>query len=416
MDSCSGHRDIHMSIHCQQQQEVSSPTWFDWIQNRFYQCQKCYQTLFLGGWKSLSACYLCPCSKVSTTMITTTTTTNHHPRFCNGNDFINGGGCRCCRRRCRRCSLVDVKTSSQVDTKTKTSSQRNNSSICSYKSRSTTKQSFRCILVMVLLLLADWKSLEITVAAHYADTADSYGNDYFYPPSILHNQPSVITSLLKKGGEQIPVSASTISNSSSNTNSSSTSPSTNTRSKKDYIVPTSSTRRGTIPSSNSRPSSSKTTTTKTSTPITTSHSLPTGRPIPSSAIRSRYHSPVSYQYFARKHVHPKHSTIQQQKQQSQDTTHFIIVGPNVDHWKEVGPMLASRGFNVMVCERVEEDEAEDEAEEGGGRQDQQSVPGIARGDDQRRPPHHHHYLQQDSPELVLRIMGTSVFEIFQERC
>lgn len=35
-----------------------------------------------------------------------------------------------------------------------------------------------------------------------------------------------------------------------------------------------------------------------------------------------------------------------------DSIPFIILGPSVDHWKICGKILASRGFNVMACERV----------------------------------------------------------------
>lgn len=54
------------------------------------------------------------------------------------------------------------------------------------------------------------------------------------------------------------------------------------------------------------------------------------------------HSPVVYRYFGRSVVRTHRS----------DSTSFILIGPCVDHWKSVGQILASRGFNVMACERV----------------------------------------------------------------
>ena len=34
----------------------------------------------------------------------------------------------------------------------------------------------------------------------------------------------------------------------------------------------------------------------------------------------------------------------------------MLLGPNVDHWKGVGQLLASRGFNAVACERVENED------------------------------------------------------------
>lgn len=54
------------------------------------------------------------------------------------------------------------------------------------------------------------------------------------------------------------------------------------------------------------------------------------------------HSPVVYQYYGRSRV----------RATPNDSVHFILLGPNVDHWKTVGQILASRGFNTIACERV----------------------------------------------------------------
>lgn len=54
------------------------------------------------------------------------------------------------------------------------------------------------------------------------------------------------------------------------------------------------------------------------------------------------HSPVVYQFYGRSRARGNGS----------DSIHFVLLGPNVDHWKVVGQLLASRGFNAMACERI----------------------------------------------------------------
>ena len=54
--------------------------------------------------------------------------------------------------------------------------------------------------------------------------------------------------------------------------------------------------------------------------------------------------PIIYRYFGRSRARSSRS----------DSIPFIILGPSADHWKIVGKILASRGFNVMVCERTKE--------------------------------------------------------------
>lgn len=81
--------------------------------------------------------------------------------------------------------------------------------------------------------------------------------------------------------------------------------------------------------------------------------------------RKLSHSPVVYQYYGRSRIRGNPS----------DSVHFILLGPNVDHWKAVGQVLASRGFNTIACERLEK--------------------GDARGRQQRN---------EDSPNLVLEVM------------
>ncbi|GAX24327.1 hypothetical protein FisN_4Lh444 [Fistulifera solaris] len=53
-------------------------------------------------------------------------------------------------------------------------------------------------------------------------------------------------------------------------------------------------------------------------------------------------SPLAYRYYAR---NPKLS-------HTYGSLPFLLIGPNIDHWKVVARELASRGYNVIVCERV----------------------------------------------------------------
>lgn len=58
--------------------------------------------------------------------------------------------------------------------------------------------------------------------------------------------------------------------------------------------------------------------------------------------RKLSHSPVVYQYYGRSRIRGNPS----------DSVHFVLLGPNVDHWKAVGQVLAARGFNTIACERL----------------------------------------------------------------
>jgi len=58
--------------------------------------------------------------------------------------------------------------------------------------------------------------------------------------------------------------------------------------------------------------------------------------------RKLSHSPVVYQYYGRSRT----------RGNSANSVHFILLGPNVDHWKAVGQVLAARGFNTIACERL----------------------------------------------------------------
>jgi hypothetical protein len=70
-----------------------------------------------------------------------------------------------------------------------------------------------------------------------------------------------------------------------------------------------------------------------------------GTSFPSSgkiSINSGPKSPLAYRYYAR---NPKLS-------HTHGSLPFLLIGPNIDHWKVVARELASRGYNVIVCERV----------------------------------------------------------------
>jgi pimeloyl-ACP methyl ester carboxylesterase len=62
--------------------------------------------------------------------------------------------------------------------------------------------------------------------------------------------------------------------------------------------------------------------------------------------RKLSHSPVVYQFYGRSRARGNPS----------DSVQFILLGPNVDHWKVIGQLLASKGFNAMACERLDKEE------------------------------------------------------------
>lgn len=90
----------------------------------------------------------------------------------------------------------------------------------------------------------------------------------------------------------------------------------------------------------------------------------------------RKHSPVVYQYFGRSRSRGGQSF---QSQSDESPLNFILLGPNVDHWKTIGQTLAARGFNVMACERMVEKQ---------------------RGEHEGKPTNY-----EDAPDLVLEILG-----------
>ena len=97
----------------------------------------------------------------------------------------------------------------------------------------------------------------------------------------------------------------------------------------------------------------------------------------------RKHSPVVYQYFGRSRKRGGHS---HQLQADDSPLNFILLGPNVDHWKTVGQRLASRGFNVMACERLVGKKNDDDT--SGGIKNHKAAANY-----------------EDAPNLVLEILG-----------
>ena len=67
--------------------------------------------------------------------------------------------------------------------------------------------------------------------------------------------------------------------------------------------------------------------------------------LPSGSPRER--PPLVYRYYGRSRP----------RGHSENSVPFILFGPNVDHWKTVGQILASRGFSVMACERLAGDDS-----------------------------------------------------------
>jgi len=55
--------------------------------------------------------------------------------------------------------------------------------------------------------------------------------------------------------------------------------------------------------------------------------------------------PLAYRYY-RRSVYRQRTSL---------SIPFILLGPNVDHWKQTGQELASAGFSTIACERVHDD-------------------------------------------------------------
>lgn len=66
-------------------------------------------------------------------------------------------------------------------------------------------------------------------------------------------------------------------------------------------------------------------------------------------------NPVVYRYYGKKLVSSGRLHI------SQQSIPILLLGPNVDHWKTVAQELASRGYNVLACERVALGQGQDAA-------------------------------------------------------
>mmetsp|Transcript_37902 Transcript_37902/g.113264 ORF Transcript_37902/g.113264 Transcript_37902/m.113264 type:complete len:649 (-) Transcript_37902:4-1950(-) len=74
--------------------------------------------------------------------------------------------------------------------------------------------------------------------------------------------------------------------------------------------------------------------------------------------------PIVYQFFGK--------SLRRSRQS--DAVQLVILGPSVDHWRSVGRILSSRGFNVMACQRIT-----GERDPAGGEED--SVDSVVRRGD-----------------------------------
>lgn len=82
----------------------------------------------------------------------------------------------------------------------------------------------------------------------------------------------------------------------------------------------------------------------------------TTRPSPrrSPVTPSGHSRPVVYRYFGRK-VRARANPVP-----------FILLGPCADHWKETGKVLARRGYNVMACEEIDNDDDDRDGDDRDG--------------------------------------------------
>lgn len=70
------------------------------------------------------------------------------------------------------------------------------------------------------------------------------------------------------------------------------------------------------------------------------------------------HSPVIYRYYGKS----------RSRTRSSGSIPFILLGPDIDHWRTTGEHLAARGFSVIACERdpfESEEEGEDITQQSG---------------------------------------------------
>lgn len=120
------------------------------------------------------------------------------------------------------------------------------------------------------------------------------------------------------------------------------------------------------------------------------------------------HSPVIYQYFGSKrkaHNHHQSSPSSSSSSSSStsspinsagETIHFIILGRRVERFKNVGKMLASRGFDTMVCERVQQQAHQQHQQLQQSSQSQSQTRGGIWGTSTKNA--------HDAPDLVLEIL------------
>jgi hypothetical protein len=114
------------------------------------------------------------------------------------------------------------------------------------------------------------------------------------------------------------------------------------------------------------------------------------------------HSPVVYQYFGstRKsrggnHQSSSSTSSTLSSTNTGDSIHFIMLGRRLDRFRNVGKILASRGFDTMVCERVQQRQQQQQNRLQQSQAQTQQYRGVW-GTSTKNP--------HDAPDLVLEIL------------
>jgi len=100
-------------------------------------------------------------------------------------------------------------------------------------------------------------------------------------------------------------------------------------------------------------------------------------------------TPVVYRYYSRNRARTANA----------GSIPFILLGPNVDHWKVAGQELAARGFNVMAVERVQQPEATSSSSSSSSSSNEKSVPAVSRSTAANQ-----HYPERQGADLVLELL------------
>lgn len=101
--------------------------------------------------------------------------------------------------------------------------------------------------------------------------------------------------------------------------------------------------------------------------------------------------PVVYRYYGRNQALPH----------SSGSIPFLLLGPNVDHWKVTGQELSNRGYNVVACERVINDNG------SAGSVEQHATAAQQQQHQQQQPssrPLHYTMRRRESALLILQLL------------